>query len=445
MPRSMPSLAGSDYCAIDFGTSNSAIAVAQGAEDDIELVPLEPGRGGRGLTMPTAVFYLAEGSDLQNLPKRFGHEAVEAYVEGTEGRLMRSMKSALGSSLMEQQTDIGAGRGIAFGDVIASYLLHLRRAAQVHTGRAMERVVLGRPVFFVDGDAVRDAAAQFGLENAARQVGFTDVHFQFEPIAAAFDYEAHATREQTVMVADIGGGTSDFSVVRVGPQRRGRPDRRDDILANHGVHIAGTDFDRHVELARILPLLGYGAYGPARAGRAPLQVPSRIYFDLATWHLINTCYPHQRLMEVRGLRHDYDDPRHYARLMTTLRHRLGHALAGQAEDAKIAVAEGGTHEIDLAEVERDLHAAVTEAQVIAAIGHDLDRIVQAACDTARLAGLAASAIDALYFTGGSTGLRLLAERLAKAFPQADAVRGDRFASVAKGLGVDARRRFGGMP
>jgi hypothetical chaperone protein len=141
------------------------------------------------------------------------------------------------------------------------------------------------------------------------------------------------------------------------------------------------------------------------------------------------------------MRDDYADPRHYARLMTTLRDRLGHALAALAEDAKIAVAQGGTHEIDLFEIERDLRVSVTEDQAVAAISHDLDRIVQAAKDTARLAGLHVGAIDALYFTGGSTGLRLLADRLAAAFPNAQAVHGDRFGSVATGLGLEARRHF----
>jgi hypothetical chaperone protein len=427
------------WCAIDFGTSNSAVAVPMAA--GMELVPLEPAQGERGRTMPTAVFYLAEGKELHTLPKLYGRAAVGAYVEGADGRLMRSMKSALGSALMEQHTDIGAGRSVAFGDVIASYLLHLKRSAELHAGHAIDRVVLGRPVFFVDDDATRDAAAQAALETAARAVGFNEIHFQFEPIAAAFHYEEQATREQTVIVADIGGGTSDFSVVRVGPQRRDRLDRRDDILASHGVHVAGTDFDRRVELARLMPALGYGAFGPARAGRAPLEVPSRIYFDLATWHLINTVYRPQRLMEIAAMRDDYADPRHHARLMTVLRDRLGHAMAGLAEEAKIAVAQGGTHEVDLFEVERDLLVEVTEEQAVAAIHQDLERIVQAAKDTARLAGLHMADIDALYFTGGSTGLRLLADRLAAAFPNAQPVRGDRFASVATGLGLAAKRRF----
>jgi hypothetical chaperone protein len=472
MPESAHHPESPTWCAIDFGTSNSAVAVAglgpghapgqghgQGHGQGLGLVPLEPEHGERGRTMPTAVFYLAEGPDLVNLPRLFGRAAVQAYVDGVDGRLMRSMKSVLGSALMEQHTDVGAGRSVAFGDVIAGYLLHLKRAAERHVGErpaaperaaagrepggaVIDRVVLGRPVYFVDDDAERDAAAQHALEAAARSVGFREVVFQYEPIAAAFHYEAQATREETVIVADIGGGTSDFSVVRVGPDRRRRTDRRDDILASHGVHVAGTDFDRRVELARILPALGFGAFGPARAGRAPLEVPSRIYFDLATWHLINTCYRPQRLLEVASMRDDYADPRHHARLMTVLRERLGHALAGYAEEAKIAVAQGGAHEVDLFEVERDLAVSVTEAQAVEAIHHDLDRIVHAARETVLLAGLHAGDVDALYFTGGSTGLATLSGRLAEAFPQARPVHGDRFASVATGLGLEAQRRFG---
>ena len=430
-----------DYCAIDFGTSNSAVAIA--GATGMHLVPLEPEHGDRGRTMPTAVFYLAEGPELQNLPRLYGRAATRAYVEGTEGRLMRSMKSALGSALMDQRTDIGAGRTVAFGDVIASFLQHLRRAAQASAGHEISRVVIGRPVFFVDHDRVRDAMAESALADAARAVGFADVRFQYEPIAAAFHYEERAEREQVVLVADIGGGTSDFSLVRVGPGRRMRADRRDDILASHGVHVAGTDFDRQVELARILPELGYGTFGPARAGRAPLQVPSSIYFDLATWHLINTVYRPQRITEVRALRADYADPVHHGRLMTVLRHRLGHALAGLAEDAKIAVSQGGAADVDLFEVEHGLLVEVNEGQVVAAIESELGKIVAAAHETVRLAGLRDDQVDALYFTGGSTGFRPLASRLASAFPLAQAVHGDRLASVATGLGLDARRQFSG--
>jgi hypothetical chaperone protein len=425
------------YCAIDFGTSNSAIVIPDGASG-MALVELEPGHR----TMPTAVFYFAEGPEHDGPPRAFGRAAVTAYVDGLDGRLMRSMKSILGSSLIDQTTDVGGGRGVKYLDIVAGYLRHLKRRAEAQAGAGIDRAVLGRPVFFVDDDPARDAQARAALESAARQVGFTDLHFQYEPIAAAFDYERSVDAEQTVLVADIGGGTSDFSIVRVGPRQATKLERKDDILANHGVHIAGTDFDRRIELAAILPEFGYGAYGPSIAGAPPREVPSGVYFDLATWHLINTVYNPQRVAELRSMRGFYANTVHHDRLMTVVDERLGHELAARAEAAKIAVAEGGATRIDLSHVERALAATLVEDEAVGAIEADIERIVGAARETARQAGLAPASIDALYFTGGSTGLRLLAQRIAAAFPAARAVRGDRFASVASGLGVFAQRWFG---
>ncbi|MCW5664821.1 MAG: Hsp70 family protein [Piscinibacter sp.] len=425
------------YCAIDFGTSNSAVAVPDAAAG-MRLVELEPGY----TTMPTAVFYFVDGPEHDGPPRAFGRAAVAAYVDGLDGRLMRSMKSILGSSLVEQTTDVGGGRGVRYLDIVAGYLRHLKRRAEAASGAPVERVVLGRPVYFVDDEPARDAQAQAALERAARAVGFRDVHFQYEPIAAAFDYERGVEREQRVLVADIGGGTSDFSLVRVGPARMARLERKDDILANHGVHVAGTDFDRRIELAAILPAFGYGAFGPSVAGAPAREVPSAVYFDLATWHLINTVYSPQRVAELRGMRGFYADTRQHDRLMTVLTERLGHELAARAEAAKIAVAEGGSTRIDLSHVERDLAVGLDEAQALDALEADVARIVGAAQETARQAGLAPGDIDALYFTGGSTGLRVLAQRIAAAFPGAQVVRGDRFASVATGLGVFAQRWYG---
>jgi hypothetical chaperone protein len=403
------------------------------------LVPLE----GEHLTMPTAVFYYADREHDEDGPARaFGRAAIAAYVEGLDGRLMRSMKSILGSNLVEQSTDVGGGRSARYFDVLAGYLKRLRHCAQARrAGAELRQVVLGRPVFFVDDDAQRDAAAQATMEQAARAVGFDEVHFQFEPIAAAFDYEQQARQEQIVLVADIGGGTSDFSLVRVGPQRMHRLDRRDDILANHGVHIAGTDFDRRIELASILREFGYQAMGPSIAGSMPREVPSAVYFDLATWHLINTVYNPARVMELRGMKGFYGQPHHHQRLMTVITERLGHELVARAEGAKIEVAGGGNTQIDLGLVESGLQVALNEVDAMTALETDLQRIVQAARDTVREAGLRADQVNALYFTGGSTGLRLLTERIAAEFGLAEQVSGDRFASVATGLGLHAARLF----
>jgi hypothetical chaperone protein len=427
------------YCAIDFGTSNSALALPRAGVEGVELVALE----GSFTGMPTAVFYAVEGLAPHQQPQRlYGRAAIAAYVEGTEGRLMRSMKSILGSSLAERSTDVGGGHSVRYLDVIGSYLRHLKAKAEATAGTSIERAVIGRPVFFVDDEPERDAAAQDAMARVAREVGFSEVLFQYEPIAAAFDHEQSVAHEQTVLVADIGGGTSDFSVVRVGPECRTRLDRRDDILANHGVHVAGTDFDRRIELLHILPLAGHGAFGPPRAdGAAPREVPSSIYFDLATWHLINTCYTPARMLEWRGMRDWFADERLHARLMTILQQRLGHALAARAEGAKIALSEVAAAPIDLNLVEPGLAALLREPQAMQAIAADRERIVDAARETLRHAGLKAAQLDAMYFTGGSTGLQPLVDAIAKVAPNAAIVRGDRFASVATGLGVHARRVF----
>ncbi|NYH17383.1 Hsp70 family protein [Paraburkholderia bryophila] len=415
-----------NYCAIDFGTSNSAVAVPDGGA--LRLAPVE----GAYTTLPTSVFFNTDENT-----REFGRAALAAYIDGFDGRLMRSMKSILGSPLAENSTDLGDGSAIKYTDVIAIFVDHLKRSAEKTTGAPISRAVLGRPVFFVDDDPRADQMAQQQLEAAARSVGLREIHFQYEPIAAAFDYESHLTEEGLVLVADIGGGTSDFSLVRVGPQRMTRVERKDDVLAHHGVHVAGTDFDRRVELVTILRELGYQALDPE--GR---EIPNRVYFDLATWHLINTVYAPKRVSELSLMRHLFTEVKHHDRLMRVVEQRFGHALAAHAEEAKIGVAAGGETVIDLDEVEDDLRLAFDEAQLIKAGQDETQRIVQAARDTVQAAGIATRDVDAIYFTGGSTGLAFLSGALAAAFPDAKPVFGDRLASVATGLGIHARRLFG---
>ena len=413
------------YCAIDFGTSNSAVALPEGAS--LRLAPVE----GDYTTLPTAVFFNTDENT-----REYGRAALEAYIDGFDGRLMRSMKSILGSALADSTTDLGDGSAIRYTDVIGLFVDHLKRKAEKAAGASIERAVLGRPVFFVDDDPRADLLAQQQLEAAARSVGLREIHFQYEPIAAAFDYESHLTEEGLVLVADIGGGTSDFSLVRVGPERMKRIERKDDVLAHHGVHVAGTDFDRRVELATILRELGYQSLDPE--GR---ELPSRVYFDLATWHLINTVYSPKRVSELGLMRHLYVDMRQHDRLMRVVERRLGHALAAFAEEAKIGVSAGGETMIDLEQVEDDLRLAFDEAQLVQAGHDDMQRIVQAARDTVQAAGVATRDVSAVYFTGGSTGLAFLSNALAAAFPTAKPVFGDRLASVATGLGIHARRIF----
>jgi hypothetical chaperone protein len=396
---------------IDFGTSNSAIAWAS-PQGKSQLIPLE----GDALAMPTAVFYNAEEGSTH-----FGREAVAHYLEGTEGRLMRSLKSLLGSPLLMETTVIN-NQLVNFSDIITTYLAELRKRAAQHLGTATTRVVMGRPVHFVDDDAERDAQAENSLRQAAESVGFTDISFQFEPIAAALDYERRLTRETTVLVADIGGGTSDFTVVRLGPERMHKNNRANDVLATTGVHIGGTDFDQRLSLGQVMPLLGYGHFGPDSR-----EVPNRVFFDLSTWHLINWQYQPKAMAQAKALQTNYADVRLHDRLMRVLTERYGHHMAHDVEQAKIRCSQtNGDTLIDLSYLEANLTATLRSADLQAHLAALLARTVACARDCVHRAALTHGKPDAIYLTGGSSALRTIQAALQAEFVAVPLVQGDLF-------------------
>ena len=403
---------------IDFGTSNSAMSWA-GPHDNSRLIPLE----GCAVSMPTAVFFNSEDHRTH-----FGRDAVAQYLAGTEGRLMRSLKSLLGSPLIHESTEIDH-RPVSFLEIVTTFLAELRTRAAQDLGAAPERVVMGRPVHFVDDDAQRDAAAQQSLLEAAQAAGFREVSFQLEPIAAALDHERRLTRESLVLIVDIGGGTSDFTVVRLGPERIARPDRASDVLATTGVHIGGTDFDQRLSLEQVMPLLGHRHLGPQ--GR---EVPSRTFFDLSTWHLIQWLYLPRAIAQAQTLRVNYSDVRLHERLMRVLRERHGHHIAHEVEQAKIrcSMTEADTT-VDLSIVEAGLSAPMDMAALHAHLDGLLERTVACARECVQRAGLRDDQLDAVYLTGGSSALRPFQQALRTAFPDVPLIEGDLFGGVAAGL------------
>src|ERR1700761_8335919 len=195
---------------LGFGTSNSALGVWRGGA----AAPV-PGEGASTL-IPSSIFF-----DFENHVRViFGRQAIDTYIGEHDGRLMRALKTILGSSLIDEATTVGRRR-IKLTEVIELFVRHLKTRAEEFAGHEITQVVHGRPVRFVDGDDAADAKAQATLEAIAHRVGFRDVLFEYEPIAAAYHYEETATREEIVLVADIGGGTSDVSVIRIGPEGRG--------------------------------------------------------------------------------------------------------------------------------------------------------------------------------------------------------------------------------
>ncbi|MFT3735284.1 MAG: Hsp70 family protein [Rhodocyclaceae bacterium] len=412
-------------CGIDFGTSNSTAALCDASGP--RLLPLEDDK----LTLPSAVFFNLDEDSLA-----FGRAALAEYLEGYEGRLMRAMKSLLGSSLMDAGTEIG-GRHLPFRQLIGNFIGEIKRRAERAHGHALDAVVVGRPVRFVDEDEAADQTAQDTLEQIVRGLGFREVSFQFEPIAAAHTYEQGITREELVLVVDIGGGTSDFSLIRLAPERRHVTDRSSDLLGNTGVHIGGTNFDRQLSLAGVMPELGMG--GLLKSGAS---FPNSIFFQLATWHTINQAYGRKVWSGLQSLAPNIADMPRFDRLLRLVHKQAGHALAMRVEAAKIALSDLPATDLALDEAEEGLLITLTRDNFERAIEMEIMRIVDAAEACLQQTGVDADSIDTLFFTGGSSAVPALRNALRQRFAKARSVEGDLYGSVGCGLAVVAQQRYG---
>ena len=412
-------------CGLDFGTSNTTLGTVE--DDAPVLTALEAGQ----TTIPSAIFYETDGATL------IGRKAIASYVEGAPGRLMRSLKSVLGTSLIEETTRLGRER-TSFRDVIAYYLGAVKRRAEQATGRELRAVVHGRPVHFVDNAEDADRKAEQALREIAREIGFDEVTFQFEPIAAALDYERQIGTEEIALIADIGGGTSDFSIVRLGPQRHGKADRSADILANDGVRVGGTDFDRQLSLGVIMPLFGFGS----AMKRPGLDVPSSYFHDLATWSSINRMYEPRVIADIRQVRQEALEPELLDRLVRVVDEQRGHTLAMEVEEAKIALSDTRRADIPLQWVEPGLGAKIGRPDLVGHTKQLAERIAARIKICLAQAKLSAGDIDAVFLTGGSVRLAHVRKAITKALPSSRIVEGDTFGAVGKGLTLEALRRYG---
>ena len=411
-------------CGIDFGTSNSTVGLVRPGLP--ALLALEDGKP----ALPSVVFFNADDDEVS-----YGRAALAGYLAGYEGRLMRSLKSLLGTSLIDGQTEV-AGRALPFRLLLTQFIGELKRRAEAAAGQPFESAVFGRPVFFIDDSADADRQAEDTLEGIARAVGFKQVAFQYEPIAAAFDYESQIAREELVLIVDIGGGTSDFSLVRLAPERVSQLDRRGDILATGGVHIGGTDFDKYLSLASVMPLLGYQSLMTNDTA-----IPSSYYFNLATWHTINMAYTKKTWTQLADVVRDAREPDKLMRLQRLIDERAGHWLAMQVEEAKIGLSASPVAELDLDRLAPPQRLTVPVGTFNDAVGHLVESVGLTVRKLLADAGIKADQVDTVFFTGGSSGVRLLREHIGALLPAARKVEGDLFGSIGAGLALDAVRKF----
>lgn len=350
---------------------------------------------------------------------------------------MRSLKRVLGTSLMKQGTLVN-GAPMNFSTIIAAFLQHLKNNADSLAGDAIENVVMGRPVHFVDNNPDADVQAQNELKAIAQRIGFKHIEFQFEPIAAAFAHEAQLSGEKLAIVADLGGGTSDFTVIKLSNQYVNKPDRSSDILANTGVRIGGNDFDKELSLAAIMPELGYRTtYGPKH-----LEVPLKPFHDLAEWSKVNFLYTPKMIMQTRQLLHESHYKKRYKRLLSVLEQETGHLLLAAAEEAKISLSGQDEHTARLDFVEPDFSIAIKRTLFEQAIQTDVDRIAESARLCLHDAGVGREAIDLVILTGGTTEVYSVQAEFKRLFPNAAIADQNKLSSVGLGLGYDSQSKFG---
>ncbi|MCI2282140.1 molecular chaperone [Colwellia sp. MSW7] len=362
----------------------------------------------------------------------FGKSALNKYLEDPEeGYYIKSPKSFLGASgLAPLQIQL-------FEDIVAAMMSNVKKLTETTLGYEITQTVIGRPINFqgLHGEESNRQAIEV-LTNAAKRIGFKDVEFQFEPVAAGFEFEASLSKETRVLVVDIGGGTSDCSFLLMGPKLSRSEDRTQHLLAHSGVRIAGNDFDIQLALQGIMPSLGMNSM--LKTGK---PMPTSSFYQALAINNINeqtAFYSAKNRRDLVQLSRDAQDTKMVERLLTVHDHKLSYQLVNAAEQAKITLSEQDKHMINLDNISEQLSAEVTKdtlrtanERTLTSIGNLMQSAVnQAQCQP-----------DVIFVTGGTAKSPVLSEFLQQQMPDVPIVVGDHFGSVTSGLAIWAEKIY----
>lgn len=414
------------FCGIDFGTSNSSIAVASTTQKP-QMIAVED----EHITIPSAIFY--ENNKSQPV---FGRLALQKYMSGEEGRLMRSLKRVLGTDLMQNGT-ILHGKSVKFENILAQYIKFMKEKAENLVRDNIEKVVMGRPVHFRDNDKKGDMEAEKQLKDVAEKAGFREIYFQYEPIAAAYAHEENIKGEKLACVIDIGGGTSDFSIIRLGEKLKNKKNRFDDILADSGIRIGGNDFDKDLSIKSFMPELGMRT----TYGKKNLFVPTSQYFDMSEWSKINMAYTYQNKKIINEVLTEAHNPEKYIRLLELYEQEAGHKLLWLVENAKIKLSNQPQVMTILNFLSGKPQIQSTEQVLNEAVQNDLSKVKNSVQECLCQAQIKAENIDLIILTGGSTEIPIVKNELCQVFPNAEISAKDKLTSVGLGLAYDGYHYF----
>ncbi len=405
-------------CAIDFGTTNSVVAIARAGASGPRVIASEP-----------SCILITDDGATQRL--HVGNEAVSRFRGSAETtRFVKSMKSLL-SDPGFQSTRI-FGRTYTAAHLVRPVLAHLKQIAEREAGEQISGVTLGRPVHF-SARWENDQLAERRLREAAELAGFTEVTFELEPVAAGFSFARTLRDERRVLVADLGGGTADFSVILF------RPGGAHDVLGVGGLRLGGDDLDGRIMWHRLARSFGYGSRYESW-GRM-LDVPVHIYVALCRWDRIPFLKESRTWRDLQYMLQGSTDRAGMERLVSLIHNDLGFPLYRQIAAAKHELSRLPASTVSFEAEGISISEEIARPDFEAMIAADVDRIAATASETVVSAGLDPAEVDICFLTGGCSLVPAVSERFAALLPGGRlSTEGDAFTSVAQGLALIRRNR-----
>lgn len=406
---------------IDFGTTNSALSIYD--EEKKEIIST--------ITVPSLLYFHQEYTANEATNYVVGTHAIAAYLsDGMKGRFIKSIKQILSrSSFIE--TRIHNKRYNA-SDLVALILKDLKAKADEIIGLDCQKAIIGRPVFFDDDSAQKDTLAQTRLTKAAKIAGFHEVRFQFEPIGAAFAYEKTILKKEKVLVADLGGGTTDFTFLILDPANAGNKDRRSDMIASGGIYIGGDSFDSAFMWEKGTPYFGKNTQYEATPGKV-LTVPISLFANICSWDKMNFFNGLRIQKDLENYYHYSKRDRKFKNLMTLIDNNLGYSIFQSIEKTKIELSDLQSSRFTYEHMEIEIDEQVTRTQYDAVIEKDIKKISVYLDEFMLKNNIKPEDIDSLFLTGGTSLVGGIQDLFKTKFPHIPVNSGDNFTSVAKGL------------
>jgi hypothetical chaperone protein len=417
---------------IDFGTTNSAIAVAN-PDASIDMARFRLNDQQTENFRSVLYFEQVREGLRKHVSAMAGPEAIMRYLESEQkGRLIQSLKSYLASRLLTSTTVLG--RPYLLEELLSFLIRSLKEKSEVSMGTLGTRAVVGRPVRFSGAESKKDDEwAVARLRTAFSKAGFDDVIFEYEPIGAAYYYEMRLDHDELILVADFGGGTSDFSLLQVGPSfRRTTGDRE---IATDGVALAGDAFDAKIVRHLVSPLLGQAS--SYKTIDKVLPIPAWIYIKLERWHHLSFLKSKETMDLLKSLRVQSTEPDKIEALIHLVSEDLGFYLHSAVQRTKLELSahEATTFSFQVPGI--SISSPVTREEFECWIKEELDAISQCVDGLLQRTGTDKKSIDKVFLTGGSSFVPAVRKIFAERFGAERLIVGDEFTSVAKGLALRA--------